>query len=146
MTNKEKREYIDLLRGFVAKTTEMISRISEIPTDEERTLFDEAEEPTWEEIADKFENPGPAGSAAPAAIVAPAPVKKRQVIKDGSMTASAIANHLSKKLHKQVSKDLVTKIAKDIGAEYTYSETQHASRYTPGAVATIMKIFKTMML
>lgn len=71
------------------------------------------------------------------------PRKTRARIKDGTMTASSIAHHLSKELGRTISRESVIKVGKQINAKVNYYERQHISRYTPEAVATIMNLYRS---
>ena len=71
------------------------------------------------------------------------PRKTRARIKDGTMTATSIASHLSKELGRTISRESVIRVGKQIGAKVNYYERQHISRYTPEAVATIMSLYRS---
>lgn len=71
------------------------------------------------------------------------PRKTRARIKDGTMTASSIAHHLSKELGRTISRESVIMVGKQINAKVNYCESQHISRYTPEAVATIMSLYRS---
>jgi hypothetical protein len=71
------------------------------------------------------------------------PRKTRARIKDGTMTASSIARHLSKELGRTISRESVIRVGKQINAKSNYYEGQHISRYTPEAVATIMSLYRS---
>ena len=69
--------------------------------------------------------------------------RKRTVHKDGSMTASSMAHHISKKTGTKVTKEQVVEVGRRCGAKAYYNEVQHASRYTPESVARISQLFST---
>jgi hypothetical protein len=71
------------------------------------------------------------------------PRKTRARIKDGTMTATSIASHLSKELGRTISRESVIRVGKQINAKVNYYERQHISRYTPEAVATIMSLYRS---
>lgn len=71
------------------------------------------------------------------------PRKTRARIKDGTMTASSIASHLSKELGRTISREGVIRVGKQIKAKTSYCESQHTSRYSPEAVATIMSLYRS---
>jgi hypothetical protein len=71
------------------------------------------------------------------------PMKTRVRLKDGTMTASSIARHLSRELGRTISRESVIRVGKQINAKVNYYERQHISRYTPEAVATIMSLYRS---
>ena len=71
------------------------------------------------------------------------PRKTRVRIKDGTMTATSIASHLSKELGRTITRESVNMVGKQIGAKTSYCESQHTSRYSPEAVATIMNLYRS---
>lgn len=71
------------------------------------------------------------------------PGKTRVRLKDGTMTATSIAHHLSKELGRTISRESVIRVGKQINAKVNYYERQHISRYTPEAVATIMSLYRS---
>lgn len=71
------------------------------------------------------------------------PKVSRKRIKDGTMTASSMALHLSKELGMVITRESVIKVGKHCGAKPTYCAKQHISRYAPGDVTKIMNLYRT---
>jgi hypothetical protein len=71
-----------------------------------------------------------------------APMRIRVMTDDGTLNASSIARKLSKGLGRTISRELVIKVGKSIGAKPTYYKRQHISRYSPEDVEKIMGIFR----
>ena len=71
-----------------------------------------------------------------------APMRIRVMTDDGTLNASSIARKLSKELGRTISRELVIKVGKSIGAKPTYYKRQHISRYSPEDVEKIMGIFR----
>ena len=71
-----------------------------------------------------------------------APMRIRVMTDDGTLNASSIARKLSKELGMTISRELVIKVGKSIGAKPTYYKRQHISRYSPEDVEKIMGIFR----
>lgn len=72
-----------------------------------------------------------------------APVMRIRVMtNDGTLNASTIARKLSKELGRTISRDVVIKVGKSMGAKPTYYKRQHISRYSPEDVEKIMGIFR----
>lgn len=71
-----------------------------------------------------------------------APRRTRERVDDGTMNASTIARKLSKELGRTISRDVVIKVGKSMGAKPTYYKRQHISRYSPEDVEKIMGIFR----
>ena len=71
-----------------------------------------------------------------------APRRTREWVDDGTLNASSIARKLSKELGMTISRELVIKVGKSIGAKPTYYKRQHISRYSPEDVEKIMGIFR----
>ena len=122
---------------FLVKVQEIETKIQELKTWmegltlKEATLFDHVED-----------NPilVPAESEIPADD---APRKTRQRTKDGSMTASSIAQKLSKEFGRTISRESVIKVGKQIKAKPTYCKRQHISRYSPESVNMIMNLYRS---
>jgi hypothetical protein len=70
------------------------------------------------------------------------PMRIRVMTDDGTLNASSIARKLSKELGRTISRELVIKVGKSIGAKPTYNKRQHISRYSPEDVEKIMGIFR----
>ena len=73
-----------------------------------------------------------------------APIRIRVMTDDGTLNASSIARKLSKELGRTISRDVVIKVGKSIGAKPTYYKRQHISRYSPEDVDKIMCIFRNI--
>lgn len=71
-----------------------------------------------------------------------APRRTRERVDDGTMNASTIARKLSKELGRTISREVVIKVGKSMGAKPTYYKRQHISRYSPEDVEKIMGIFR----
>ena len=71
-----------------------------------------------------------------------APMRIRVMTDDGTLNASSIARKLSKELGMTISRDVVIKVGKSMGAKPTYYKRQHISRYSPEDVEKIMGIFR----
>ena len=71
-----------------------------------------------------------------------APMRIRVMTDDGTLNASSIARKLSKELGRTISRELVIKVGKSIGAKPTYYKRQHISRYSPEDVERIMDVFR----
>lgn len=70
------------------------------------------------------------------------PRRTRERVDDGTLNASSIARKLSKELGRTISRDVVIKVGKSMGAKPTYYKRQHISRYSPEDAARIMGIFR----
>lgn len=73
----------------------------------------------------------------------PKPKRQRKRFNDGTMTASVIARHLSKELGRNITRESVIKVGKQIKAKPTYCASQHVSRYCSNEVNTIMDLYRT---
>ena len=73
------------------------------------------------------------------------PKRPRVRFKDGTMTASTIAHHLSKELGRTITRESVIRVGKQINAKPTYCESQHISRYSPEEVSTIMNLYRSFI-
>lgn len=71
------------------------------------------------------------------------PRKARVRAKDGTMTAATIAHALSREFGREITKDSVVRVAKQIKVKPTYCMTQHTSRYSAEAVNTIMNLYRS---
>ena len=71
------------------------------------------------------------------------PRKTRVRAKDGTMTAATIAHALSREFGREITKDSVVRVAKQIKVKPTYCMSQHASRYSADAVNTIMNLYRS---
>lgn len=71
------------------------------------------------------------------------PRKARVRAKDGTMTAATIAHALSREFGREITKDSVVRVAKQIKVKPSYSMTQHTSRYSADAVNTIMNLYRS---
>lgn len=71
------------------------------------------------------------------------PRKARVRAKDGTMTAATIAHALSREFGREITKDNVVRVAKQIKVKPTYCMTQHTSRYSAEAVNTIMNLYRS---
>lgn len=71
-----------------------------------------------------------------------APRRAREWVDDGTLNASSIARKLSKELGRTISRELVIKVGKSMGAKPVYYKRQHISRYSPADVEKIMGIFR----
>lgn len=122
---------------FLVKVQEIETKIQELKTWvegltlKEATLFDHVED-----------NPilVPAESAIPADA---APRKNRTRTMDGSLTASQIKHRLDKELGRDISRESIIKLARQIDAKSIYCERQHISRYPAGAAKKIMDLYRT---
>lgn len=116
---------------FLVKVQEIETKIQELKTWvegltlKEATIFDHVEDNPVLVPAD------------------PAPRKTRARITDGSLTASSIASRLSKELKREIRKENVVKLGKQIGAQPVYRKTQHTSRYSAEEVKKIMDLYRT---
>ena len=84
----------------------------------------------------------PTESAESATSAAASPRRARARLTDGSLTASSIAARLSKELKREIRRENVAKLGKQIGAHPVYCKTQHASRYSAEEVKKIMDLFR----
>ena len=124
---------------FLAKIQEIETKFRELMTWVEgldfpqATLFDHVED-----------NPilVPAESAESATSAAASPRRARARVMDGSLTASSIAARLSKELQREIRRENVAKLGKQIGAHPVYCKTQHDSRYSAEEVKKIMDLFR----
>lgn len=131
------QQMMDMGQRLIDLGKEVKSMMSSLP-EKEASLFDEIPGiPVEIDNVDLF-NEIEAKKAEPAQ----AP-KKRTVHKDGSMTASSMAHHISKKTGTKVTKEQVVEVGRRCGAKAYYNEVQHASRYTPESVAMISQMFST---
>lgn len=71
------------------------------------------------------------------------PRKTRVRLKDGTMTAATIAHALSREFGREITKDSVVRVAKQIKVKPSYCMTQHTSRYSAEAVNTIMNLYRS---
>ena len=120
---------------FLAKIQEIETKFRELMTWVEGLEFPQAT------LFDLEDNPVlvPAESATPAA----SPRRARARMTDGSLTASSIAARLSKELGREIRKENVAKLGKQIGAHPVYCKSQHASRYSAEEVKKIMDLYRT---
>ena len=129
MNRKDKELFLAKVQEIETKFRELMTWVEglEFP---QATLFDHVED-----------NPilVPAESAESAD---PAPRKTRARMTDGSLTASSIAARLSKELGREIRRENVAKLGKQIGAHPVYCKTQHASRYSAEELKKIMELFR----
>lgn len=131
------QQMMDMGQRLIDLGKEVKSMMSSLP-EKEASLFDEIPGiPVEIDNVDLF-NEIEAKKAQPAQ----AP-KKRTIHRDGTMTASAMAHHISKKTGTKVTKEQVVEVGRRCGAKAYYNEVQHASRYTPESVAMISQMFST---
>lgn len=124
---------------FLAKIQEIETKFRELMTWVEglefpqATLFDHVED-----------NPilVPTESAESATSAAASPRRARARVMDGSLTASSIAARLTKELKREIRRENVAKLGKQIGAHPVYCKSQHASRYSAEEVKKIMDLFR----
>ena len=131
------QQMMDMGQKLIDLGKEVKSMMSNLP-EKEASLFDEIPGIPVEIDNVDFFNEIEAKQAEPAQ----AP-KKRTVHRDGTMTASAMAHHISKKTGTKVTKEQVVEVGRRCGAKAYYNEVQHASRYTPESVAMISQMFST---
>lgn len=132
MNRKDKELFLAKIQEIETKFRELMTRVEglEFP---QATLFDHVED-----------NPilVPAESAESAESADPAPRKARARATDGSLTASSIASRLTKELQREIRRENVAKLGKQIGAHPVYCKSQHASRYSADEVQKIMDLFR----
>lgn len=125
---------------FLVKVQEIETKIQELKTWvegltlKEATLFDHVED-----------NPilVPTESAESAIPADAAPRKTRTRTMDGSLTASQIKHRLDKEFGRNISRESIIKLARQIDAKPIYCERQHISRYPAGAAKKIMDLYRT---
>lgn len=120
---------------ILVKLQELTNFIQGIPA-KEATLFDNVEQQTPAEETGTTDNDAP---------VAEKKRRTRVVVKDGTMSAQTIANHLTKELGREIPRESVIQVGRKINAKPIYCERQHNSRYTPEAVSSIMGIFRSLI-
>lgn len=136
------QQMMDMGQRLIDLGKEVKSMMSSLP-EKEASLFDEIPGiPVEIDKVDLFNELGIKEVAIQKAEPAQAP-KKRTVHRDGTMTASAMAHHISKKTGTKVTKEQVVEVGRRCGAKAYYNEVQHASRYTPESVAMISQMFST---
>ena len=69
--------------------------------------------------------------------------KPRQKTEDGSLTASSIAHRLSKELGRNIPRERIILLGKQIEAKAVYCERQHISRYPADSAKKIMDLYRT---
>lgn len=125
---------------FLAKIQEIETKFRELMTWVEglefpqATLFDHVEDNPVLVPTESAESATPAAS----------PRRARARATDGSLTASSIASRLTKEQGREIRRENVVKIGKQIGAQPVYCKTQHASRYSADEVQKIMDLFRTI--
>jgi hypothetical protein len=131
------QQMMDMGQKLIDLGKEVKSMMNSLP-EEEASLFDEIPGIPVEidnvDLFNEIEAKQPEPAQAP---------RKRTVHKDGSMTASSMAYHISKQTGTKVTKEQVVEIGNKCGAKAVYNEVQHASRYTPESVAMITQMFST---
>lgn len=132
MNRKDKELFLAKVQEIETKFRELMTWVEGLDFSQ-ATLFDHVED-----------NPilVPAESAESAESADPAPRKTRARITDGSLTASSIAARLTKELGREIRRENVAKLGKQIGAHPVYCKTQHASRYSAEEVKKIMDLFR----
>ena len=135
MNRKDKELFLAKIQEIETKFRELMTWVEglEFP---QATLFDHVEDNPVLVPAESAES---AESATPADA---APRKTRARITDGSLTASSIAARLTKELKREIRRENVAKLGKQIGAHPVYCKTQHASRYSAEEVKKIMELFR----
>lgn len=132
MNRKDKELFLAKVQEIETKFRELMTWVEglEFP---QATLFDHVED-----------NPVlvPTESAESATSAAASPRRARARVTDGSLTASSIASRLSKELKREIRKENVVKLGKQIGAHPVYCKTQHASRYSAEEVKKIMELLR----
>ena len=122
---------------ILVKLQELTTIIQGIPC-KEATLFDHEEDnPILQPVRDVREQE--------TITTDEKPRKPRVRFKDGTMTASTIAHHLSKELGRTITRESVILVGKQINAKPTYCESQHISRYSPEEVSTIMNLYRSFI-
>lgn len=134
MNRKDKELFLAKVQEIETKFRELMTWVEglEFP---QATLFDHVEDNPVLVPAESAES---AESATPAA----SPRRARARITDGSLTASSIAARLTKELQREIRRENVAKLGKQIGAHPVYCKTQHASRYSAEEVKKIMDLFR----
>ena len=132
MNRKDKELFLAKVQEIETKFRELMTWVEglEFP---QATLFDHVEDNPVLVPAESAESATPADAA---------PRKTRARITDGSLTASSIAARLSKELKREIRKENVVKLGKQIGAQPVYRKKQHASRYSAEEVKKIMDLFR----
>ena len=132
MNRKDKELFLAKVQEIETKFRELMTWVEglEFP---QATLFDHVED-----------NPilVPTESAESATSAAASPRRARARVMDGSLTASSIASRLSKELGREIRRENVAKLGKQIGAHPVYCKSQHASRYSAEEVKKIMDLFR----
>ena len=132
MNRKDKELLLAKVQEIETKFRELMTWVEglEFP---QATLFDHVEDNPILVPNESAESPTPADAA---------PRKTRARITDGSLTASSIAARLTKELKREIRRENVAKLGKQIGAHPVYCKTQHASRYSVEEVKKIMDLFR----
>ena len=132
MNRKDKELFLAKVQEIETKFRELMTWVEglEFP---QATLFDHVED-----------NPilVPTESAESATSAAASPRRARARVMDGSLTASSIAARLTKELKREIRRENVAKLGKQIGAHPVYCKSQHASRYSAEEVKKIMDLFR----
>lgn len=132
MNRKDKELFLAKIQEIETKFRELMTWVEglEFP---QATLFDHVED-----------NPilVPNESAESATPAAASQRRARARMTDGSLTASSIASRLSKELGREIRRENVAKLGKQIGAHPVYCKSQHASRYSADEVKKIMDLFR----
>ena len=115
---------------ILVKLQELTTIIQGI-TCKEATLFDQIPNPVQEALEQEI------------IPTEEKPRKTRVRLKDGTMTAATIAHALSREFGREITKDSVVRVAKQIKVKPTYCMTQHTSRYSAEAVNTIMNLYRS---
>lgn len=131
MNQSEKETILAKLQEQIAGLCEMQRLIREMDC-QEATLFDQ--------VTPTITTSGLPASETP---IQEKPRRTRTRAKDGTMTAATMAHALSKELGREITKDSVIRVAKQIKMKPTYCVTQHTSRYSSEAVNTIMNLYRS---
>lgn len=117
---------------FLVKVQEIEKKIQDLKYWVESLKFDEVT------LFDHVED-----NALPTNADADSEKKTRRMTTDGSLTASSISYRLSKELGKEISRESIIRLGKQIDAKPFYNDRQHISRYPADAVKRIMDLYRT---
>ena len=131
MNRKDKELFLAKIQEIETKFRELMTWVEglEFP---QATLFDHVEDNPILVPTESAESATPPAS----------PRRARARMTDGSLTASSIAARLSKELGREIRRENVAKLGKQIGAHPVYCKSQHASRYSAEEVKKIMDLFR----
>lgn len=130
MNQSEKETVLVKVQEIESKIRDLKAWVSGLESNE-ATLFDHVEEEKSESTQDPQ-------------IPEKAPRRQRAWIADGTLSASQIANRLSRELGREIPRGSVVTVGKKINAKPVYNESQHNSRYSADEAGTIMDLFREL--